>query len=158
MPGVPQHHLVWSPTMEEGARRRGGSEKATDGPDQPAEGGVGLKKEIGLVSACGIIIGEWRGVWRRDPNSGPEGHWGPPSCSVSFSPSISPSLFPPFLPPSPPAPSLAGSINSLELPVTSWSCYSDPISAASLPLSPSHSEGAPPQSQPPLSAGQGVPV
>nr|XP_048676287.1 large neutral amino acids transporter small subunit 2 isoform X3 [Caretta caretta] len=43
--------------MEEGARRRGGSEKATDGPDQLAEGGVGLKKEIGLVSACGIIIG-----------------------------------------------------------------------------------------------------
>ncbi|XP_026518421.1 large neutral amino acids transporter small subunit 2-like, partial [Terrapene carolina triunguis] len=43
--------------MEEGARRRGGSEKATDGPDQPAEGGVGLKKEIGLVSACGIIVG-----------------------------------------------------------------------------------------------------
>lgn len=43
--------------MEEGARRRGGSEKATDGSEQPAEAGVGLKKEIGLVSACGIIVG-----------------------------------------------------------------------------------------------------
>nr|XP_032659242.1 large neutral amino acids transporter small subunit 2 [Chelonoidis abingdonii] len=43
--------------MEEGARRRSGSEKATDGSEQLAEGGVGLKKEIGLVSACGIIVG-----------------------------------------------------------------------------------------------------
>ncbi|KAH1182242.1 hypothetical protein KIL84_009996 [Mauremys mutica] len=42
--------------MEEGARRRGGSEKAADGSEQPAEAGVGLKKEIGLVSACGIIV------------------------------------------------------------------------------------------------------
>ncbi|XP_074838857.1 large neutral amino acids transporter small subunit 2 isoform X1 [Carettochelys insculpta] len=43
--------------MEEGTRHRGGSEKATDGPEQPAQGGVGLKKEIGLLSACGIIVG-----------------------------------------------------------------------------------------------------
>lgn len=50
--------------MEKGTRHRnyteknhpGGSESET-GPRE-GEGGVALKKEIGLVSACGIIVGE----------------------------------------------------------------------------------------------------
>lgn len=47
--------------MTDGARQRsstGGSSKdAADG--KQAGGNVALKKEIGLVSACGIIVGEW---------------------------------------------------------------------------------------------------
>ncbi|XP_014381668.1 large neutral amino acids transporter small subunit 2 isoform X2 [Alligator sinensis] len=43
--------------MEDGARRRSGSEKGPDGPEEPAGDAVALKKEIGLVSACGIIVG-----------------------------------------------------------------------------------------------------
>lgn len=48
--------------MEDGARRRGGSEKGSASPDKSEGGGVALKKEIGLLSACGIIVGEW-GFW-----------------------------------------------------------------------------------------------
>lgn len=48
--------------MEDGARHRGGSEKGSDSPEKTEEGGVALKKEIGLMSACGIIVGEW-GLW-----------------------------------------------------------------------------------------------
>nr|XP_028559865.1 large neutral amino acids transporter small subunit 2 isoform X1 [Podarcis muralis]XP_028559866.1 large neutral amino acids transporter small subunit 2 isoform X1 [Podarcis muralis] len=43
--------------MEDGARHRGGSEKGSDSPEKTEEGGVALKKEIGLMSACGIIVG-----------------------------------------------------------------------------------------------------
>lgn len=43
--------------MEDGARRRGGSEKGSASPDKSEGGGVALKKEIGLLSACGIIVG-----------------------------------------------------------------------------------------------------
>lgn len=51
--------------MEKGARHRnntgknhpGGSESEAS-PESSAGGGVALKKEIGLVSACGIIVGE----------------------------------------------------------------------------------------------------
>ncbi|XP_060111349.1 large neutral amino acids transporter small subunit 2 [Heteronotia binoei] len=43
--------------MEDGARRRGGSEKDTASPAKSEGGGVALKKEIGLISACGIIVG-----------------------------------------------------------------------------------------------------
>uniref|UniRef100_A0A8C5RLK4 Solute carrier family 7 member 8 n=1 Tax=Laticauda laticaudata TaxID=8630 RepID=A0A8C5RLK4_LATLA len=41
--------------MEDGARRRGGPEKAPEKTE--GGGGVALKKEIGLLSACGIIVG-----------------------------------------------------------------------------------------------------
>ncbi|XP_070586788.1 large neutral amino acids transporter small subunit 2-like [Erythrolamprus reginae] len=41
--------------MEEGARRRGGPEKVPEKSE--GDGGVALKKEIGLLSACGIIVG-----------------------------------------------------------------------------------------------------
>lgn len=52
--------------MEKGARHRnttekshsGGSESEVSGETGSGGGGVALKKEIGLVSACGIIIGE----------------------------------------------------------------------------------------------------
>ncbi|KAM3821754.1 large neutral amino acids transporter small subunit 2 isoform 1-T1 [Vipera latastei] len=40
--------------MEDGARRRGAPEKT---PPKTEGGGVALKKEIGLMSACGIIVG-----------------------------------------------------------------------------------------------------
>ncbi|KAH0626183.1 hypothetical protein JD844_001007 [Phrynosoma platyrhinos] len=43
--------------MEDGARRRGGSEKDSTNPEKSEGGGVALKKEIGLMSACGIIVG-----------------------------------------------------------------------------------------------------
>ncbi|XP_070810876.1 large neutral amino acids transporter small subunit 2 [Pituophis catenifer annectens] len=42
--------------MEDGARRRGGPEKASEKTEEGGEG-VALKKEIGLLSACGIIVG-----------------------------------------------------------------------------------------------------
>lgn len=53
--------------MEEGARHRNNTEKKHPGggeSDASSEagsggGGVALKKEIGLVSACGIIVGEF---------------------------------------------------------------------------------------------------
>lgn len=48
--------------MEDGARRRGGPEKASEKTEEGGEG-VALKKEIGLLSACGIIVGEWRWAW-----------------------------------------------------------------------------------------------
>lgn len=52
--------------MEKGARHRNNTEKNHPGGSQSeaspdtgsGEGGVALKKEIGLVSACGIIVGE----------------------------------------------------------------------------------------------------
>lgn len=50
--------------MEKGARHRNstennhpGASESETGPGE-GEGGVALKKEIGLVSACGIIVGE----------------------------------------------------------------------------------------------------
>lgn len=51
--------------MEKGARHRnttekshsGGSQSEVSGETGSGGGGVALKKEIGLVSACGIIIG-----------------------------------------------------------------------------------------------------
>nr|XP_020665368.1 large neutral amino acids transporter small subunit 2 isoform X1 [Pogona vitticeps] len=43
--------------MEDGPRRRGGSEKGPASTDKSEGGGVALKKEIGLMSACGIIVG-----------------------------------------------------------------------------------------------------
>lgn len=48
--------------MSDGPRQRGSaSGSAKDAAEEPAAGGggVALKKEIGLVSACGIIVGEW---------------------------------------------------------------------------------------------------
>lgn len=51
--------------MTDGARQRSstaGSAKlgaADDGQESGGGGGVALKKEIGLVSACGIIVGEY---------------------------------------------------------------------------------------------------
>lgn len=52
--------------MEKGARHRnnteknhpGGSQSETSPDTGSGGGGVALKKEIGLVSACGIIVGE----------------------------------------------------------------------------------------------------
>jgi len=48
--------------MEKGARQRNNTEKNHPGGSKSetgsGEGGVALKKEIGLVSACGIIVGE----------------------------------------------------------------------------------------------------
>lgn len=52
--------------MEKGARHRnnteknhpGGSESEAGPESGSGGGGVALKKEIGLVSACGIIVGE----------------------------------------------------------------------------------------------------
>lgn len=49
--------------MEKGARHRNNTEKNHPGGSSSQEadsggGGVALKKEIGLVSACGIIVGE----------------------------------------------------------------------------------------------------
>lgn len=52
--------------MEKGARHRnnteknhpGGSESEASPESGSGGGGVALKKEIGLVSACGIIVGE----------------------------------------------------------------------------------------------------
>lgn len=52
--------------MEKGARHRnnpeknhpGGSQSETSHDTGSGGGGVALKKEIGLVSACGIIVGE----------------------------------------------------------------------------------------------------
>lgn len=52
--------------MEKGARHRnnteknhpGGSKSDTTPESGSGGGGVALKKEIGLVSACGIIVGE----------------------------------------------------------------------------------------------------
>nr|XP_003229061.1 PREDICTED: large neutral amino acids transporter small subunit 2 isoform X1 [Anolis carolinensis] len=43
--------------MEDGARRRGGAEKNSTNSEKSDGGGVALKKEIGLLSACGIIVG-----------------------------------------------------------------------------------------------------
>lgn len=50
--------------MEKGARQRNNTAKNHPGSDTSPEaeassggGGVALKKEIGLVSACGIIVG-----------------------------------------------------------------------------------------------------
>lgn len=47
--------------MTDGARQRsstaGSSKDAADGKQSGSN--VALKKEIGLVSACGIIVGEW---------------------------------------------------------------------------------------------------
>lgn len=48
--------------MTEGPRKRGstGGGSQSERPDSGEDSGVGvtLKKQIGLVSACGIIIGE----------------------------------------------------------------------------------------------------
>lgn len=49
--------------MEKGARHRNNTEKNYPGGSESQEadsggGGVALKKEIGLVSACAIIVGE----------------------------------------------------------------------------------------------------
>lgn len=47
--------------MSGGARQRSstsGSAKDAAGEEQSGGGGVALKKEIGLVSACGIIVGK----------------------------------------------------------------------------------------------------
>lgn len=52
--------------MEKGARQRSHAEKSKPGAGEPEPGadsgsgggGVALKKEIGLVSACGIIVGK----------------------------------------------------------------------------------------------------
>lgn len=48
--------------MEKGARHRTNAEKShpagSESKTGSGEGGVSLKKEIGLVSACGIIVGE----------------------------------------------------------------------------------------------------
>lgn len=46
--------------MTDGARKRSGtSGSAGDAAgEKDSGGGVALKKEIGLVSACGIIVGE----------------------------------------------------------------------------------------------------
>lgn len=53
--------------MAEGPRKRcstGGADSQSERPGSPSDAGkdagtgVALKKEIGLVSACGIIIGE----------------------------------------------------------------------------------------------------
>lgn len=52
--------------MAKGARHRNNTEKNHPGGSKPEAspeagaggGGVALKKEIGLVSACGIIVGE----------------------------------------------------------------------------------------------------
>lgn len=72
--------------MEKGARHRnnpaknhpGGSSSDTS-PQAEADsgsGGVALKKEIGLVSACGIIVGESRSFM---PPAPPHPlSWGPP--------------------------------------------------------------------------------
>lgn len=49
--------------MSDGPRQRGKAVSA-EGDDEPGSGkpaessGVALKKEIGLVSACGIIVGK----------------------------------------------------------------------------------------------------
>lgn len=60
--------------MSDGPRQRGST--ATSSGDAPADsgkdsgGGVALKKEIGLVSACGIIIGKFKDVMLcRQPQS-----------------------------------------------------------------------------------------
>lgn len=48
--------------MTDGARQRsstaGSSAKGAGDGDAASGGGVALKKEIGLVSACGIIVGK----------------------------------------------------------------------------------------------------
>lgn len=52
--------------MSDGPRQRAGT--AVSSGDAPSEsgkdsgGGVALKKEIGLVSACGIIVGKFKSV------------------------------------------------------------------------------------------------
>lgn len=65
--------------MEKGARQRNNTSKnhpGESGSDTSPEaeagsggGGVALKKEIGLVSACGIIVGESRS--RTPPSTTP---------------------------------------------------------------------------------------
>lgn len=49
--------------MSEGPRKRsstgGGGEAERPDAAKAAGAGVALKKQIGLVSACGIIIGKW---------------------------------------------------------------------------------------------------
>lgn len=68
--------------MEEGARHRNNTEKKHPGggeSDASSEagsggGGVALKKEIGLVSACGIIVGEFHSF----PPTPPLPSGGPP--------------------------------------------------------------------------------
>ena len=45
--------------MTDGARQRSStSGSAKDAAAEESGGGVALKKEIGLVSACGIIVGK----------------------------------------------------------------------------------------------------
>lgn len=50
--------------MTDGPRQRSSTEgSAKDAAGEKESGGVALKKEIGLVSACGIIVGEWSNQW-----------------------------------------------------------------------------------------------
>lgn len=45
--------------MTDGARQRSSTAgSAKDAAEEKQSGGVALKKEIGLVSACGIIVGK----------------------------------------------------------------------------------------------------
>lgn len=52
--------------MTDGPRQRSstGSSKDAQGEKESGGGGVALKKEIGLVSACGIIVGEYNTVYQ----------------------------------------------------------------------------------------------
>lgn len=51
-PGLDWTHSLQAGAMEEKAKREDGSSSKNDR--------VALKKEIGLLTACAIIIGEWR--------------------------------------------------------------------------------------------------
>lgn len=51
--------------MTDGPRHRGSAaagcgEEAAQGGQEAAQSSVALKKEIGLVSACGIIVGQYQ--------------------------------------------------------------------------------------------------
>jgi len=47
-----------APSDREAGSSSGGRGGGGDGKQEESEHGVTLKKEIGLVSACGIIVGE----------------------------------------------------------------------------------------------------
>ncbi|GCB84554.1 hypothetical protein scyTo_0025247, partial [Scyliorhinus torazame] len=73
LPTHPRERTEETPGMAEGSRLRGSAPGSQSGEGQgdkegsggggekqeEGEHGVSLKKEIGLVSACGIIVGEY---------------------------------------------------------------------------------------------------
>ena len=63
-PGRKPNNKPRRTTMTDGPRQRGsasgssGGDASAPGAEKDGGGGVALKKEIGLVSACGIIVGK----------------------------------------------------------------------------------------------------